>query len=48
MMLEEYEETREHYRKLGVDDRIDIDLHDGGHEIRMAKSLDFLKKWLEL
>lgn len=48
MMLEEYEETREHYRKLGIDDRIDIDLHDGGHEIRMEKSLAFLKKWLDL
>ena len=48
MMLQEYEETREHYRKLGVADRIEIDLHEGGHEIRMEKSLDFLRKWLEL
>lgn len=47
MMLEEYEETREHYRKLGVEDRIEIDLHEGGHEIRLEKSLDFLKKWLK-
>ena len=48
MMLEEYEETAEHYRKLGIEDRIDIDLHECGHEIRMEKSLEFLKKWLEL
>ena len=47
MMLEEYEDSREHYRKLGIEDRIDIDLHEGGHEIRMEKSLDFLKKWLK-
>ena len=46
MMLEEYKETCEHYRKLGVKDRIEIDLHEGGHEIRMDKSLKFLKKWL--
>lgn len=47
MMLEEYEETREHYKKLGIEDRIEIDLHEGGHEIRMDKSLAFLKKWLQ-
>jgi dienelactone hydrolase len=47
MMLEEYEDTTEHYTKLGCADRIEIDLHEGGHEIRMEKSLDFLKKWLE-
>ena len=46
MMLEEYEATCEHYRKLGFADRIEIDLHEGGHEIRMERSLDFLKKWL--
>ena len=47
MVLEEYGETCEHYRKLGLDDRIEIDLHEGGHEIRMEKSLEFLKKWLQ-
>ena len=39
--------AREHYRKLGVENRIEIDLHEGGHEIRLEKSLAFLKKWLE-
>ncbi|MFT5368167.1 MAG: dienelactone hydrolase [Candidatus Latescibacterota bacterium] len=47
MMLKEYEETRAHYKKLGIEDRIEIDLHEGGHEIRMDKSLAFLKKWLQ-
>ena len=46
-MLQEYEATCEHYRKLGIEDRIEIDCHEGGHEIRMEKSLDFLKKWLQ-
>ena len=46
MMLEEYEATKEHYRRLGLEDRIDIDLHEGGHEIRLEKSLSFLNKWL--
>lgn len=47
LMLQEYEDTRQHYRKLGIEDRIDIDLHEGGHEIRMQKSLEFLAKWLQ-
>ena len=46
MLLEEDEASVEHYRKLGIADRIDIDLHEGGHEIRLEKSLDFLTKWL--
>lgn len=46
-MLREYEETREHYSRLGLEDRIDIDLHEGGHEIRLEKSLDFLRTWLQ-
>ena len=45
-MLQEYEETCAHYGKLGLEDRIEIDLHEGGHEIRMEKSLAFLNKWL--
>jgi dienelactone hydrolase len=47
MMLQEFEETQEHYKNLGLQDRIEIDLHEGGHEIRMEKSLTFLKKWLQ-
>ncbi len=46
MMLEEYDEACVHYRQLGIDDRIEIDLHEGGHEIRLVKSFEFLKKWL--
>jgi dienelactone hydrolase len=46
MMLEEFEATAEHYRRLGVPERIELDLHEGGHEIRLAKSLEFLERWL--
>ena len=48
LMLQEYQATCEHYRKLGLAERIEIDLHEGGHEIRMVQSLVFLKKWLQL
>ena len=46
LMMREYEQTCEHYRRLGLEDRLEIDLHEGGHEIRLEKSLDFLRKWL--
>jgi predicted esterase len=45
-ILEELEASRQHYAKLGLAERIDIDLHDGGHEIRLESGLAFLKKWL--
>ena len=47
-VLEEFEMAQEHYRKLGMEDRIEIDLHEGGHEIHLVRSLAFLKKWLRL
>lgn len=45
-VLEEFAEAKSHYDRLGLADRIDIDLHDGGHEIRMDKAPGFFKKWL--
>ena len=32
---------------MAFHDPFEIDLHEGGHEIRMDKSLAFLKKWLQ-
>ena len=46
-VLEEYERARQHYVKLGVEpERMQIDLHEGGHEIRVQTGLEFLAKWL--
>jgi hypothetical protein len=45
-VIEEFEASNEHYRKLGIPDHIEMDLHDGGHEIRVESGLPFLKKWL--
>jgi hypothetical protein len=36
----------EHYIGLGIGERIEMDLHEGGHEIHLVRSLEFLKKWL--
>jgi dienelactone hydrolase len=43
---EEYEASAEHYQHLGMGDHIGIDMHDGGHEIRMQGTLDFLRRHL--
>jgi dienelactone hydrolase len=45
-VIEELDASREHYRKLGMADRVEMDLHDGGHEIRVESGVRFLKKWL--
>jgi hypothetical protein len=45
-VIEEFEASKEHYRKLGMADRIKMDLHEGGHEIRADSGLVFLKRWL--
>ena len=44
---EEFERSREHYVKLAADpERMQIDLHEGGHEIRVQTGLEFLGRWL--
>jgi dienelactone hydrolase len=45
-VIEEFEAAKDHYRKLKIEDRIEMDLHDGGHEIRLESGIAFLKKWL--
>jgi hypothetical protein len=45
-VIEELDASRAHYRKLGMSERIDVDLHDGGHEIRVESGVAFLKRWL--
>lgn len=46
-VVEESERSREHYAKLGVEpERMQLDLHEAGHEIRVAEGLSFLAQWL--
>lgn len=45
-VAETFERSKEHYEKLGVPDAIELDLHEGGHEIRLESGLRFLGKWL--
>jgi hypothetical protein len=43
---EEFRRAQEHWERLGVGERVVMDLHDAGHEIRLAGALPFLRKWL--
>ena len=44
-VLEEFYRAKEHYDRLNIGDRIQIDLHSGGHEIRYESGVAFLKRW---
>ena len=46
-VVDEFQASKQHYRKLGLEERIEMDLHDGGHEIRVESGVPFLKKWLK-
>lgn len=45
-IIEEFELSRIHYDSLGLGERIELDLHDGGHEVRIETGMQFLEKWL--
>ena len=46
-VVEEFNETRRHYEELGIADRIEMDLHEGGHEARTESGVAFLTRWLK-
>jgi len=45
-LVEEFEKAKEHYKKLGLSERIELNLHEAGHEIRFDPGISFLEKWL--
>jgi hypothetical protein len=47
MVIEEFEAAQQHYQRLGLAARIELDLHEGGHEIRLETGLPFLQRWLK-
>lgn len=46
-VLEEFNTAKKHYVRSGLEERIAIDLHKGGHEIQFQSGLKLLKKWLK-
>ena len=47
MVLEEFAASKAHYQKLGVAERIEMDLREGGHEAHVESGVRFLTKWLK-
>jgi len=46
-VVEEFRKARTHYERLGIADRIEMDLHEGGHEARVTSGVRFLTRWLK-
>ncbi len=46
MAAEEFGKLKRIYEKLGIGDRAQIELHDGGHEINFAGAVEFLNRYL--
>jgi dienelactone hydrolase len=45
-IIEEFELSRVHYDQLGLGERIELDLHEGGHEVRIETGIQFMENWL--
>jgi len=45
-LLEEWEQARAHYERLGLGDRAELVLHDSGHEVIPSKVVEFFTRWL--
>jgi hypothetical protein len=45
-VIEELRIARTHYEKLGLAERVEMDLHEGGHEARVESGVRFLRRWL--
>lgn len=45
-LVPEFEAAKGHYEKLGIADRISLDLHEGLHDARPDTGIPFMKRWL--
>ena len=45
-VAEEFRKARTHYERLGIAERCEMDLHEGGHEARVGSGVRFLTRWL--
>lgn len=43
---DEFAVAHAHYERLGLADRLEMYMHDGGHEIDVVSGLQFLQRWL--
>lgn len=43
---EDFNTVKVHYEKLKIPDRIELDIHEGGHDAVIASGIRFMKSWL--
>lgn len=46
-VIEEFDRAKVHYQKLGMENRIDLVMHEGGHEAIVSEGVAFLTRWLK-
>jgi hypothetical protein len=46
-VIEEFNASKTYYEKLGIEERIDLVVHEGRHEIELESGIRFLNKWLK-
>lgn len=46
-VIEEFNIAKTHYEKLKIEDRIQIDMHEGGHEAIIESGVKFMTEWLK-
>jgi len=45
-VVAEFQALQRHYEQLGLAERCALDLHEGGHEVRLGSGIEWLWRWL--
>jgi dipeptidyl aminopeptidase/acylaminoacyl peptidase len=45
-VVEEFDKAKVHYQKLNIPERIELILHEGGHEAVVEEGVRFMKRWI--
>lgn len=45
-LVEEYDRSKVHYQKLNIAEKIELCLHEGGHEVIVEEGIKFMTQWL--
>jgi hypothetical protein len=46
-VIEEFDIAKTHYAKLNIADRMQIEIHEGGHEAMVESGVKFMNRWLK-
>ena len=47
-VIEEFDIAKTHYEKLNIADRMQLEVHEGGHEAIVESGVNFMNQWLKL